>query len=315
MSEPKWEETEPLFDETSPIEESETSTPKSGLGKVWDAIKIPEQKSREGLKMTADVLSVEPTGNAFRDVALNVPSIAADTLSEVAPGFISRGSMLTAGSLAGLKFAAPAINSAGRFIGRTAESTSGLSYKTPGVLAETVENPALLFGKGMKKARESYKAIQDSDKIRKSMKTPQNMNSFIEKAWNAAKRGRLTPDEALEARKAIDDVGDAMPDIVRKSTRKIFDAIAKKKFADADRAYSQAIKSEAIRSFWGINKSGTPSIVKGGLTTALPLTAPMFSPVVQGATAAGIGVGKKIAMPLIRNPRVGLFAGQLRDDE
>ena len=315
--------TRPIIREYDPVTKSplqDAEQKKSFVKKAWEALTVPEQLSRQGLgKIAQSVPSPEPTGNLPLDILRGTPRIAAETIAEVAPSFISRGSLVTAGALKGLQVARPVTSAIGKFIGKTAESTSGLGYKTPGVLAEAVRRPSLIFGKGIEKAREAYQDAKGIPQIRESMKVPQNTRVFIKQAWKALSEGNITPDEALEARKAVDSIGEQMPDVVRKSTRAVFNNIAKQKYAEADKAFSDAIKSDALRSFWGINKSGTPSIVKGALTLGSaaggyvsplsPFIAAALSPVVQGSIASGIGGASKVVYPFISRPLLGLPLG------
>src|SRR3990167_10748868 len=122
------------------------------LRKGWDALKVPEQKSREGLQMIAQAVTpkTETTGNMARDVAMNPPRVAAETLSEVAPGFVSPLSLALMGGGQGLKLAGkiPAVKSMGSGVAAQMESLSGAK---PGSI-ETVAKDATLFGSKGKKA-------------------------------------------------------------------------------------------------------------------------------------------------------------------
>lgn len=291
-------------------QQNQLSSSPSIFKKVYDSFSIPEQKSREGLGMIAKMMPETYTGDSVVDTVINTPRIAAETLADVAPGFISRGSLLASGGLKALQMASPAINAGGRLLGKTLESTSGLGYKTPGVLAKAVEDPTLLFGKGVDKARQMYSEVQNAAQVSPDLKGISNSRAFVMRALKMANEDNLTPDEALEARKALDSISDNVPDIFRKQTRTIFDAIAKQKFGEADAAYSRAIKSEALRSFWGINKGGTPSIVKGGVMMGVGqgVLSPFLSPVVQGAGASALGLTKMAASPLVNNPMTGFLS-------
>lgn len=275
------------------------------LGKAWDAFAIPEQKSREGLNMIAQSIPDAETSSYPLNVALNTPKVAAETLAEVAPSFISRGAMIGEGLSKAAPLLSKPVNAIGRWLGKTAESTSGLSYNTPGVLVETVNDPSLLWGKGKQAARELYKDVQNPAQISPDLKELTNNKSIIQKALELYKSNSLTPDEALIGRQAVDQLPEKLPGAIKTNLRNIFDFVAKNKFSEADKAYARAVKSEALRSFWGINKTGTPSIVKGALSTSLPFTAPLFSPVIQGGIAAGIG-GLK---PLVQTPGLAAKAG------
>src|SRR5258708_10826440 len=291
--------------------------------KAWDALKIPEQKSREGLNELANMMpTAEPTGNTIRDGALNARSILGHTVADVAPGFISRGALVTGGALKVAGEAARLIDKLGSVIGEGAEKLSGLGYKTPGVLAEAVKDPSLILGKGVEAARKAYQGpVKDTfynlygvltkgNGIREELQAPLSSEDFITKALDFAKTGDLTPEEALEARKALDTVKRKLTNVGYYKTRQVFDQLAKQGFEGADAAYSRAIKSEALRTILPMNKTGTPSIAKmvlGGLKT---LTVPALSPMAQGFAASGIGIAKKILEPFINDPRIGVAVQQ-----
>src|SRR3990167_199115 len=84
-----------------------TETPQTGIiQKSWNALGKPEQLSREGLtKLSGMVPNPEPTGNMAMDIMKGTPRVIGDTLAETAPGFVSRGSILTAGALKGYQAA------------------------------------------------------------------------------------------------------------------------------------------------------------------------------------------------------------------
>lgn len=274
------------------------------LRKGWNALAIPEQKSKEGLQMLAKLSEPkqEVTGNLLRDVVVNAPKIGFETLSEVAPGFVSRGSILTAGTLKGLKMAKPLIKALGRGVAKTAESVSGLEYKTPGVLQEAAANPKLIFGPG-KAAAEYESAKIAGDIVRPSLANTSSKLEFVKKAEKLADSGKLSPIEALEARKELSAIKKTVTgEYLRKTTEK-FNQVAKPVFGKADEAYKQGIKSDALRMVLPVNKSGGTSIAKsalGSIAGAAPLA--IMSPVVQGTVASGVGATANLVKPLVNNP-------------
>lgn len=279
--------------------------PKTGLiKKGWEALAVPEQMSREGLGKIAAMVPErigggEPTGNRIADVARGTPKVLAETIAEGAPSFISRSQIATAGGLRGLKAVSPLIKGAGSAIAKGAESISGLEYKTPGVLTESANNPALLFGKGRKAVGQMYEAIADKSQIRQSFKEAGSHKQLIDEALGAAKEGTLTPQEALVARKTLDEAKKSIPSFAYHQMRDVFDNIAKTLSTEADAAYRGAIKSEALRNVFPTNKTGGSSIAKmavGGLLGVLPAVA--MSPVSQGAIATGAGAAARGAAAL-----------------
>lgn len=267
-------------------------TPQTGLiQKGWDALAVPEKMSRTGLGMIEELTpNPEPTGNVPLDVIKGTPRVIAGTLKETAPGFVSRGSILTAGALKGYQAARPFLKPVGKALATGAEALSGLEHKTPGVLTEAFENPKVLFGKGLDTARKAYKAAEEAGDVRDVFKQPLTKEELVQKALEYAKDGSLTPQEALEARKSLDAIKKRLSGIGYSETRKLFDGVAKKMFANADAAFKSGIKSEAVRSIFPMNKTGGASAFKTAIGVGVPPTAPLMSPIVQGtaATAAGM---------------------------
>lgn len=282
----------------------------------------PERKSREGFKMLSDIIpNVEPTGNTARDIAFNAPSILGQSLAEtagkVAPGFISPTSILTSGALKGAQLAAPYIapvaDSIAAPIGKFLESGSGLIHKTPGVLGETIENPKLLIGPGLDKARAAYTEVQGGlgDQIRESFKEPMTHMDLIKKAYVAAKEGTLGTDEALEARKSVDALrkSKVFPKSVFKNLRDTFDSIAKEDYASADEGFKGAVKSEALRNLGSLTSTGNPAQVRNYAMLLKPHLLPFGSPIVQGIGAASLGLGLKGLNFATDNPLMGAIYG------
>lgn len=129
---------------------------------------------------------------------------------------------------------------------------------------------------------------------------------FVIKAEKLAKKGMLSPEDALEARKAVDVLEGSKTAVPRRifELRKTFDESWKATAggAEADKAYQRAIQSEALRNLLPKNKYGTTSTLKTGIMAALPGVGALLSPIVQGAGAAGLGLGVKGINALARNP-------------
>lgn len=294
-----------IFSSVAPAQ-AQSQQPQSSpslLNQGWNALQIPEQKSREGLQMIAQAIpNPAPTGNLPLDLIKGTPRIAADTMAEVAPEFISRGSMVTAGALKGVKAALPAIRAVGRGAARAAESISGLEYKTPGVLKEVFNKPKLLFAPGKEKAEyEAAKKI--GGEVRESLLQIPEKSKMVKKALQMAEKGGLNPTEALEARKELASIKKQVTgEFFRKATDK-FNEIAKPVYGEADTAYKEGIKAEALRAVLPVNKGGGTSIAKTTLATFMnKALLPAMSPIVQGATAASLGAVAKAVAPIINAP-------------
>lgn len=273
------------------------------MQKLWDALAVPEKMSRKGLGMMAGAIPDAPiTGNTPLDVALGAPKIMVDTVAEAAPGFVSRGSILTAGLLKGAKAAAPAAKALGRWVGKGAEGISGLEYKTPGVLAAAAEDPTLIFGKGKAAAGQAFEAIKNNANVRPSFLEATSHGELLQDAKAALTAGTLSPEEALIARRAVDKAWNTIPRDSAIYLREQFDKIAKPLSKSADAGFQRAVKSDALRQIFAQNKTGGTSIAKnilGILGGGIPNVA--MSPIVQGAAATGLGAAAKGLAPLARN--------------
>lgn len=293
---------------------------KSILQRGWDALAIPEQKSREGLKMISGAIPEQPIQS--RSAALNfiggVPHVVADTLAEGAPSFISRGAILTAGGAKLAGEVAPLAKMALRSIGQQGEELSGIAPKATGALEAAYKDPSIIFGKGKKAAGALYEAgkaeMSQGANIFKGMYKPEEILDTAKEY--IAKGGKLEPAEALTARKAVDSLmksGRYVKDELL-SLRDGFDGMAKasSNISAGDQVYQRGIKAEALRSFFPQNKYGGASAFKLGIMTALenmgvPGKAAMvaISPAVQGATAAGAGIAaRQVLAPLAASGKI-----------
>lgn len=278
--------------------------------KVWEKFKIPEQVVKSGTNKLENFVSEKIsspgglTGDITSDTMLGT---IAGTANKILPEFASRGNIATMGALEGLGVAAPVIKSIGRYGGKLAESMSGLGYKTqaPGSLQKVVNDPSLLFAKGLDSARAAYlKAKGGVESIREELLQPISKLEFVKRSLEYVKDGSITADEALAARKALKSLIGEMPDEAFKKIYSTLDDIAKVKFAEADLDFARASVAEKLREFLPVNKSGTPSLLKGALMKVDPRLL-FMSPVVQGTAAAAMGLaGKQIVSPLINKTLV-----------
>src|SRR3990167_10957658 len=107
---------EELLKQQPPQAPGKIEKPQGLPSKIWDSLKIPEQKSREGLEMITNAITPSMTDIEAGKVGKAGMAARAgmEALSEVAPSFVSRGAMLTAGGVKGGELAAPVIKAAGR---------------------------------------------------------------------------------------------------------------------------------------------------------------------------------------------------------
>lgn len=279
------------------------------LGQAWQDLKIPEEKSREGLKMITDTgvkaqnwlanktglpIGTEPTGNVARDLAANTPRILGETLTKVAPGFVSRGAIVTAGLLRGGGKVAGLLKPAANAVAQAGEDLSGLSnvpVKTPGLLREAYQDPGLFLAPGAQEAGSLYG--NTTNNIRAQLKYTSGPLDFVEKAMEYANNGSLTTDEALAARQELDGIKNSVSGAFYRNARGVLDYIAKQDYSGADEAYVRGLKADALRSFSGINKNGSPSVARSLITMLNPKTAIAYTPAVQAAIASGAGLAAK----------------------
>ncbi len=280
----------------------EASKERNLIQKGWDALAVPEKMSREGLgKLAKMVPEGEMTGNMVADIARGTPKVIAETFAEAAPSFVSRGSLLTAGALKGAKAMAPAVRTAGKALSKWGEAASGLEHRTPGVLAEAFKDPKLMFGKGKEAAGKMFEGLVDEAKIRPEFLKPISNEEVVSQAMKFAEEGALSPQEAIIARRSLDAIKKTIHPLGFRRAREAFDSVAKTISKDADKAFSRAIKSEALRSPFALNKTGGASAFKlgtGMLTGTLKLQSPAF----QGAIASLLGLTAKGVSPMVGLP-------------
>ena len=291
---------------TAPQKEATDTPPeKSGiLNAVWEDLKTPEKMSREGLTMLTDKLT--PSREDIEAGKVGLGGIAArtagETLSEVAPSFVSRGSIVAGGLLRAAPAVAKAVKPGAKWLARQAEGQSGLVNKGKELLTEAYEDPTLMFGPGIKAANKMYDDIQGgAQQIRPDFKYTAEPIKFIKKAMKAANNGSLSTDEALEARHYLDNIKDSVTGAFYRNARGVLDYIAKADYSGADKAYQRAVQSEALRSLSSFNKSGTPSIGRDIAMFFKPATAVAFSPAVQAGVASTAGAAAKGVKALARN--------------
>lgn len=187
--------------------ESATTAEKGVLGKLAEALTIPEKLAREGLEQMADVVPErigggEPTGNLAADLALGAPRIAADTIAEAAPSFISRGALVTGGLLKGGQALKPLVKGAGGFIADTAESLSGIKHSAPGALRRAAGDPSLIFAPGKDAAGKAFESLGET--IPAAFKATKDSAKILNMANKSAMEGTLN---AATAKLALKHLG------------------------------------------------------------------------------------------------------------
>lgn len=269
-------------------------------GKAWDALALPEQKSRQlltaiterspkfsgraagqmvvnlipgvgsalapfagevGARLSPD--SAEPSGKLVRDLVTGAPRVGMEILSEYAPSNISRGALLTAGGakLAGL--AAPVAKTLLRGLGRQGESMSG---SVPGALEAAYKDSSLMGAKGKKAVSEMYETAKaTTGGMRKSLKMISDKRAAVDESLKLAEEGTLNPFEALEARKELVKIKKHVPNAYFQHAKDKFNSVAKQVFGAADETYQRANMAESLRNIVPQNKYGGASAFKMAL--------------------------------------------------
>lgn len=283
------------------------------IRKGWDALAIPEQKSREGLQMLAGMVpNPEPKGNLALDIIRGTPKIAADTVAEAAPDFISPASLALAGAGQVGRLAKPIIKPVLQGLGRQGESVSGV---VPGALEAAYKDSSLMMGQGKKAVQKMYETAKSTTGgMRKELQTIGDKKEFVTKALNLAEEGSLTPLEALEARKELVKIKKQLTGPYFQYAKDKLNSIAKTVFSGADTAYQKANMAESLRQIAPQNKYGGTSAFKMALQAmasndgiAGKAVALGLSPFAQGTVATGAGMTARA----VTNPKAASALGAI----
>lgn len=296
---------------------SKPQQPQGLGGKIWDALGKPEQLSSQGLNQIAQMIPQgKVTGNLPADLVRGAPRIAADTLAQVAPGFVSRGSILTAGAAPALKTIGKAAAPLGKSFASGLEDWAGI--RPEGSISEAFKDPTLMFSKGKSAAKPLYQAAQKELPYEETIfKGIADKKEIANKAIEYVdKGGKLEPQEGLIARKALDKAKKTFSDDAFEYYRGLFDKAAKtnEDIAAADPAHLRGLRAQALRSLAPKNVGGRFSPFKVGEGLALAHLGPLgkvaaltFSPAALGSAATGLGAAYKVAS----NPASAVTALQM----
>ena len=285
---------------------------KGFFGTTNQLLKEPQQLSSQGLSIIANatptnILSKtgQPTGNLVQDIMGGTPKIAAETMAQVAPSFVSREALLTGAVLGpGAKLA----RGIGRGITGLQESFTGV----PRTAFQAVANDASLLGaEGKEAVSKGYEVSKGlGGVIRSSLSDIPNPKDFVIKAVDLAKTGKLNSTEALEARKMLDMAKNELAGPYYKKTRSLLDTIAKQAFAGNDAAYQRALMAEQLRNIGPINNSGKQSIMRiaGALASRIPAMGFAVSPAFNASIDAAAGT---MGNALFNNPGRGVATAAL----
>lgn len=307
---------------------NDLSNSKGILGTTNTLLKAPEKMSRQGLQIISNAIPETVggpmTGNRGLDVLKGTPKVIAETAKETAPGFISKGAILTAGALKSLQETAPIIKAIMKGAGTQAESISGAM---PGSLEAAYKAPMfepLQMQAGKKIAGPMYSAAKNE--LPFIVKDAAGLNPFkgmidnkqiVMKAQELLDAGEdLLPQEAFQARKAADALegSRSINQDALISLRGQLNSIAKQSenIAEADPAYIKGKMAESLRQVVPQNMHGGASAFKMAIGTALNKMGTTgkilkfgLSPAVQGIGATVAGDVAKIARPLIETPALG----------
>lgn len=286
----------------------------------WDALAVPEQMSKQGLQQLAGFIpQPEPTGNKILDLAKGTPRIMADTVAEAAPGFVSRGALLTAGAMPALRGAGKAAEMVGPGIAGQLESLSGMK---PGLLGKAFKDPTLIFSSIPQGAREAYQTSSELAQKSPDVSGTARPLQLVMKMLAKVKSGMATPDEALAGRKAIDQLWktSSITEDFKNMARGVFDGIAKMQpeIKEADIGFSRGKDAAGLRQLFPQNKFGGTSAFKTGIMALMNSMGPAgkvgmapMSPAVMGTGATALGAASKPLEILAKNPKLAVAIQQL----
>lgn len=284
---------------------AQTPKPQGKLRKAYETAKIPMQKSREGLKMIEDMTKVEPTGNVVRDVALNIPSVAAGSLAEVAPSFVSPESVATGGigrlakaAIGTAKGAAAALRAEQSALKAT-KGMEQLSGAQPGTMVEAVKDPLLAFRKGADAAGEFYEAGKSGHQALNLGNKAPTLDRIYQVGKKALETGELNPRQALQLRKALRAMQKGKgydKDIIAQEIKKVQEILKNSKsMSEADQVFIKGLKAESARTLFPQTTTGKPGVVRTAIMGKFPPAATIFSPAAQAAMGAGVGMVARAA--------------------
>lgn len=282
---------------------------------IWNSLQVPSQMASRGLKAIAGAVpEPEMTGNLPVDLVKSVPKVAANTLSEAAPGFVSRAAMLTGGAAKAANWAAPAVRAIGRGIANQADSITGAAE---GATLGAFRDPTLIFAKGKEAARPFYEAAKaekvypGNPDIFKGMYKPEEIVDTAQKYIDQG--GKLNPTQGLMYRKAVD--------VLLKSKRYVKDELiaargsadeiakASENIATADPLFKRGIQAQSLRNIFPQNKYGGASSFKTAIITGLnamggpgKVLGALISPLAAGSTSTAAGVVTRVVGPAVRSP-------------
>ena len=269
---------------------------KGMLGKAWDALAVPAQKSKEGWDMIAQSEAVQPklSGNLATDVIRGTPKVLAETAAEVAPSFIDRTAITTAGLGAGVKQVGKAGGAVVGKFGGMLERGSGLQK---GTLEAAFKDPKMIMDFGSKlKATKLYEELKQGASVPAHLRTNAKLASD---AMNQMSKGNhLTAPDAFKARKAVRALMKSkqypMDDLLE--AEKGLEAMVFRSANKADQLYVRAIRAEQMRNISRLNKNGTTGPISAGIMAKIPMLAPFLSPAIQGVSASAAGAAAQIPL-------------------
>lgn len=292
---------------------------------VWNTLQVPSQMAQRGLSQLSEELKPNPeyTGNMARDLIKNYPSMSADVLSKVAPSFIDRTSLLTAGASQAIKGTVPLAKAVGSGIAGQLEQVAGTA---PGAVSGAFKDASLIFSPGKKTAGAVYEAGKTGGKMAENLANIPKKDEFLDIASKLADEGKLPPETALEGRKIAGKLlskggGSYTEDYLRGLVSK-FDDIAKsnENIAKADSIYSRGVKAQSLRNLMPQNKYGGASAFKMGIITALNemgmsgrVIGALMSPLAVGAGATALGAVARPLGTIITNPAAAVTAGVISE--
>jgi len=225
---------------------------------------------------------------------------------------------LTTGVNALSKGAGLTVNKLKPFIKGAGAQIESMSGSKAGSLEAAYKDSGLITAPGKKAVQSLYESAKESTGggFRQALKEIPEKKAIVEEIYQLAKKGEVTPAEALEGRKALDTIKNQVAKPYYDNVRTTLDKIAKVAFAEGDAAYKKAVFAESLRNIVPQNKYGGASAFKtaiitgleglaqaGGIPKAIARTAQLaMSPAAAGVAATGAGMVARKLSPLVNLP-------------
>lgn len=279
---------------------------------AWDSLKNFMSKRYGSIDALKQTIQNDPVGfSADISAGLGIASKAAELSGLSQAGkVVSTASKLTnpvnigrgAARLAGEYIAKP--------VSEGIAGLSGIQQSQPGTLEAEFKEPLTIFSPGKKSVSSMYEQSK-TEPLPEGITDISKNIELVDTAKQLDKEGNLTPEIALEAKKALQNLEGKVPDPYFRSSMDILNKIEKPVFGNQDIAYQKASQAETMRNLFPINKDKSASLMRtltavgiGGAASHYaginPLYGLALSPYAQGLSAGLLGSTTKVLSPVAK---------------